>query len=531
MQSSTNSTAGSFFGLLDRALRVLDSKWFVWLLLAFGAALRIREYLLNNALYEDEAALALNIFNKSVGELFGRLDSNQVAPVGFLLLEKLSVVLFGTTEYALRLPPLLLSLAALLLFWELARRFVRGASLLLALGLFSASVYVTHYSSQVKQYSGDVAIGLGLALMGLRTATQSMTLKRTAWFAFAGAAAIWFSHPSVFVLAGVGSWLIIAAIARRDWQRMVRLSIACGFWLVSFVTSYLISLRGASQNSGLERSWEDKGTFMPLPPRSLSDLKWFPDALIRFFENPMGSPFPLVAVCVLIVGLIAVYRTHRAQLLVLILPVVFALLASGIHKYPFGKRLVLFLVPTAILVMASGFELLLTNRVSLRLLGVALSLLLVLKPMASASSHARWGPTNPDIRHIISYVKDHRQSGDFTYFYHGQRDAFRYYAPRLGFEEQEYAIGNDPPEKVPKRLATTVTFDTDKSDLDQLRGKSRVWIVFSGARIYQGVNEEQFMCEYLDTFALRIEQYKRSGIAAYLYDASGANAEVINESR
>src|SRR6185369_3984943 len=176
MQSSTTSTGG-FSSLLDRPLQALDSKWFVWLLLAFGAALRIREYLLNNALYEDEAALALNIFNKSARELFGRLDSNQVAPIGFLLLEKLSVTLFGTTEYALRLPALLFSVAALFLFFEVARRYVSGASLLLGLGLFASSVYVIHYSSQVKQYSADVAIGLAVMLMGLDLATQTVTLK------------------------------------------------------------------------------------------------------------------------------------------------------------------------------------------------------------------------------------------------------------------------------------------------------------------------------------------------------------------
>lgn len=530
MQRSTDTT-GRFSSLLDRLLHGLDSKWFVWLLLAFGAALRIREYLLNNALYEDEAALALNIFNKSAGALFGRLDSNQVAPVGFLLLEKLSVTLLGTTEYSLRLPPLLFSLVALFLFFELARRYVSGASLLLALGLFASSVYVIHYSSQVKQYSGDLAIGLALMLIGLRLATQAMTLKHTAMFALAGAAAIWFSHPSVFVLAGVGSSLIIAAIANKDRQRLVRISIAGGFWLVSFVASYLVTLRGASQNAGLERSWGDKGTFMPLPPRTFSDLKWFPDALIRFFDNPFGSPFPWVAVFILIIGLVAVYRAHRPQLLLLILPVLFTVLASGLHKYPFGKRLVLFLVPTAIVIMASGFQMLLANRIPLKLAGIALSLVLVLKPMASAASHARWGPTTGDIRYIMTYVKEHRLPGDFTYFYHGQRDAFRYYAPRLGFEEREYSIGNDPSEKVPKRLATTVIFDTDKADLDQLRGKPRVWIVFSGARVYQGINEEQFMCEYLDTFGSRIEQYKRAGIAAYLYDSSRTNPEVINESR
>src|SRR5262249_25192430 len=156
--NSTNRASNSFSNLIDRLLRILESRWFAWLLLAFGAILRIREYLINNALYEDEAALALNIINKSVAGLFGQLDSNQVSPVGFLMLEKLAVTIFGTSEDSLRLFPLLFSLASLILFYELAKRYLTGGALLFGLGLFAAASKVIHYSTQVKQYSSDIAI-------------------------------------------------------------------------------------------------------------------------------------------------------------------------------------------------------------------------------------------------------------------------------------------------------------------------------------------------------------------------------------
>jgi hypothetical protein len=520
MQNTIERGNNKLFGLLDRALSIADSKWLVWLLLGFGAALRVREYILNNALNEDEAALSLNIINKSMAELFGRLESNQVAPVGFLLLEKFAVTLFGTTEYSLRLVPLLLSLASLVLFWQVARRYVSGAASLFALGLFTSSAYLINYGAQVKQYSGDVAIALAVTLAGLYLIEQPLTIKQIVWFALLGAAVVWFSHPSVFVLAGVGSTLGIAAIWRRDWRRLTRLAVACGIWTISFLASFLVSLRGVSLNTGLERSWDAKKTFMPLPPISIADLKWFPETLLRFFTNPLTSPFPAIAIAVLIIGFFAAYRTNRQRLLLLGLPVLFALAASGLHKYPFGKRLILFLVPAVILLIAAGIQIFQTGAALLRMTGVVLALLLVLKPMVGAASHARWGPSGRDIRNIMSYVKEHRQPGDLTYFYHGQRDAFRYYAPRVGFEEEQYIIGNDPLEKVPKRAAILLIFETDKADLDQLRGKGRVWIVFSNARTYRGVNEEEYMCEHLDGFGRRLEQHKRPGIAAYLYDTS-----------
>src|SRR5918996_4581189 len=55
-------------------------------LIALALALRLTYYLLNPSLSNDEAQLALNIMHRSYGDLFERLDFNQAAPPGFLLL-------------------------------------------------------------------------------------------------------------------------------------------------------------------------------------------------------------------------------------------------------------------------------------------------------------------------------------------------------------------------------------------------------------------------------------------------------------
>jgi hypothetical protein len=517
MQESQSKTINRLPGLVDRLLRSLGSSRLQWLLLGFGAALRLREYSLNNALYEDEAALALNVINRAFSGLFGPLDSNQVAPVGFLMLEKSAVLLFGTSEYSLRLFPLLFSLGSLILFYLVAKQYLSGASLLFALGLFASAGYLVHYSAQVKQYTADVAIALAITLAALHVKNASLTAGRIAIFGVIGAILLWFSHPSVFVLAGVGSTLCLAALWRRDWRRLTGIGIACGAWLISFACFFFISLKSASSNATLEKSWDTKGTFLPLPPLSLSDFRWFPSTLIRFFTNPLASPFPLLAAAALLLGLFAAYRFDREKLLLLAAPVLFTLAASGIHKYPFGRRLLLFLVPAVVLLVSSGIQLLLTNKLPLQIAGVLLALLLVFKPLAGAASHARWGSSSRDIRTIMSYVRDRKQPGDLTYFYHGQRDAFHYYSSKLGFSEDEYMLGAEPPGKVRGQAI----LEYDKTDLDRLRGRGRVWLVFSNVRTYKDTNEETFMCSYVDEFGMRLEQHKHSGVAAYLFDTSG----------
>ncbi|MCX7754677.1 MAG: hypothetical protein N2117_05455, partial [Anaerolineales bacterium] len=83
-----------------------------WGLIGLGLVLRLRQYLINRSLWLDEAMLALNILHKDVWGLLGRLDYEQGAPVGFLLLEKLVVTLLGDGERALRLLPFLAGCAS-----------------------------------------------------------------------------------------------------------------------------------------------------------------------------------------------------------------------------------------------------------------------------------------------------------------------------------------------------------------------------------------------------------------------------------
>ncbi len=89
-----------------------------WTILALvvigiGIAMRIWFYVYNRSMYRDEAALALNIVNRSFAGLFKPLSNDQGAPTGFLTLEKLVVTIMGNSEYSLRLVPLIASILSL----------------------------------------------------------------------------------------------------------------------------------------------------------------------------------------------------------------------------------------------------------------------------------------------------------------------------------------------------------------------------------------------------------------------------------
>src|ERR1700722_6367862 len=73
-------------------------------LVLLGVGLRLWEYIFNRSLYLDEILLTRSIVGMPLRELLTKpLLMDQVAPRGFLLIERLVVIVFGPSEVALRL--------------------------------------------------------------------------------------------------------------------------------------------------------------------------------------------------------------------------------------------------------------------------------------------------------------------------------------------------------------------------------------------------------------------------------------------
>ena len=176
--------------------------------MAVGGAARLAQYLSGRSLFLDEAFLWLNLSRRSPGELLGRLDYAQGAPLPFLEGEKLLMAGLGDAEWALRLIPLLCGLVALPLAYLVARRCLRPLEVPVAVGLVALAPPLIYYSAEAKQYSLDVAVALALWLGGLCVARARLTAARAGALTAAGAAALWLSDPAVFVVAGVGGTLL-----------------------------------------------------------------------------------------------------------------------------------------------------------------------------------------------------------------------------------------------------------------------------------------------------------------------------------
>jgi uncharacterized membrane protein len=209
----------------------------VWAVVLLGVALRLHQYVYNRSLWLDEAFLALNLLEKPFTALFGQLSFNQAAPPGFLLVERADVAMFGKSEYALRLFPLVCGIGSVFLFERLTRLVLGRAAALLALALFGVSEGLVYYSSEVKQYSTDVAAGLVVTLAALDLRRRSPTRRRLTLWALLGPIAVWFSYAAAFVVAAAVVVLLAEEVSRRGLRLSRRVLAVPAAWIVSLVAA------------------------------------------------------------------------------------------------------------------------------------------------------------------------------------------------------------------------------------------------------------------------------------------------------
>ena len=481
----------------------------MWTILVAGALLRLAQYCSNRSLWCDEALLALNVLHRSWSGLLKPLDYSQGAPIGFLFLEKLSAEILGGSELALRAIPLLAGVGSLFLFWRVARRCLSSRAAAIAFALFAISFPLIYYSSEVKQYSSDVFVNLVLLTLMLEPGFPAPGPRAISWLGLAGAAAIWFSHPASFVLAGAAvTWAFFLG-ARRQWKQFRALATLVSVWGVSFVACYLISLRGLTQNARLLDFWRNQFPLVPL--WSVHNLPWLADRALAAVRDSAGVNAPLGAAFV-IAGFGSMFLHDKKVLGLLTVPAALVVLASALHTYPLAGRLMLFLVPNILLLAGEGVTWI-ADRIPARFSAVALALLtlLLFAQPAIATTRALLHPKYPeDIKPSIAHILQNQRVGDTWYVYHLARYQYWYYRDRLRLPVTNVHIGID----------CAGDLQCYAADLEQLRGTPRVWVLFSHIWVGDGVDEEQFFLHQLDGMGKRLDSYRSTGARAYLYDLS-----------
>jgi hypothetical protein len=355
-----DSFAGSMLAWVNKPRRfALSCENLAWLAVAVGVALRIWEYLELRPLYMDEISLLKNILGRSVFDFQHLLEDDQMAPPGFLVIERLAVRLPLEVRAAGRLFPLFCGVVSVFLMRGAARRYLDRRAVPLAVGLLALGDHLLYYSAEIKQYSCDLLLALAALFLAAPQPPERMSPGRFRTLSLFGLVAPWFSFSVVFLLAGVGLRLIASEAMRKDWRRSGRTAAVCLAWALSFALCFLLSRSLLSKRDFIWDWWNF--AFLPLPPRSRADVSFIVETLANVFINPGSilAPLPLpytaaLASLLAVIGCLSLGRRWPGGLFLVIAPLVFGLAASGLHQYPFHGRLLLYLVPTFLLLPSEG---------------------------------------------------------------------------------------------------------------------------------------------------------------------------------
>jgi hypothetical protein len=358
-------------------------------ILACGAMLRLGEYFSGRSYWLDEGSLLANLARPTLLTESGHLSGDQLAPLGFLMVQRMAVQGMGESPYVTRFLPLVCGLVSLWLFQCLVRRWQTGLPALAALALFSFSDDLIYYSSELKPYASDLCYGLGVLLLAA-TLDRPINRRSATGLAAVAVAAPWFSFPSAFLVAGCGVALICDRAINRSWNDVLSLGAIAVAWFLSFATAHRVSRSLLHPATTMYIFWDF--AFLPLPPRSWDDARAAAAQFLEVFVNPLNVTPPylggvgvVVPLTLVVFGLVRLTRRDPLVLAMLALPIVLAAVASAMRRYPFHGRLLLPLVPAFYLLMAEGTAL--AERHTRRAVHLALIAAVLAYPCLTAISH------------------------------------------------------------------------------------------------------------------------------------------------
>ncbi|WP_165864877.1 ArnT family glycosyltransferase [Rufibacter latericius] len=431
--------------------------------------------------------------------IFSDLEYQQKAPLGFLLMCKLTVVLFGGSEMALRLFPLLCGLASLYIFRIVCGRYLQLPGVAVAVAIFAFAPPLVYHTVEIKQYSAELLASV-LCLYLYLVYHKKRNFRSLMLWGVWGALIIWFSFSSIFILAGMAIGVSLYHLFRRDWKSVMRLSFPFVLWAISFGVNYLIITSKHTDSAWLIHYFKIRNGFMPFPPSSLRDFLWpIRKGVNRLIRFPLGllweggSQFgllgyflktPIIPILCIVSGLITFFKRDRQTLLVLLLPYVLVVGASAAELYPMYERLTVFLAPLFILIIALGSEQIIQILRSVSRRGAyVFPLLLLLAPFWATAKQMVYpellgGYKKAYYREALLYINSQFKEGDTVYVYWNMLTPYWFYRKTHGLafqakEGQDFrAVSNNSPDY----------FARLTPELEALKKSKRVWVLYSKNR-------------------------------------------------
>ena len=410
---------------------------------AIGIGLRFWDYFGNCSLNHDDICLALNLIGRSAGGLTHTLDFDQAAPLGFLWIERAMVCLFGPGEMALRLLPFVFGCASVILLARLATMLLPPLEAIAVVGFFGFSQALIGSTIQVKPYSLDILATIVLVSVFLPLTRNSASRTETIAAAAAGAFAMWFSFPSLFVLGGIGAATAIFAIVDREIVRLRRLLPVFCTWSVSAAGVFWFSVRPGILNGSLGH--HDFRDMFPVHAPALI-VPWMIEGVTTLGSISTSVWLaPLAAVALLFAVALMLWRRDRLSLL-LAAPIALCFIASVAQKYLWIPRLLFFATPLTLMITACEVGCFVRERSNaLRILAVSIACLALVYAGLSAFKNVVVNNRGfDDPRGAVAAIAQTWQPGDRIYASGPAMPCIIYYRKILHADQLDFVSSRNP---------------------------------------------------------------------------------------
>ena len=408
--------------LASRLLKFLPT-----IIIVTGILLRLIVYINNRCLWTDEVNIALNLYERSFVGLTTELSYQQYAPPLFLWACKLFTIIFGFSEQALRLYPLLTGIGCLLLLADILKKITSSRAVWYPLFILATGIFFLRYSTELKQYMSDAFVSTALIWTVLRIDIfkQSQLSFILKWLAV-GSIVIWSSMPSVFILAGVGLYYMLVCFNNKKHKGLLSILIVSITWLTQFLLYYYCVLKQQISSKYLV-SYHER-YFLFATPENQEEWLHNKDLLKDILSNCFGEhSLPLTFnLLLLIIGLLVLLIKRRSIGVLLITPIILMLFTAAINQYSLIPRLTLFIMPLLVLIVGVGLnQLLLTKQAFIRLpiIAICLASILYTKPLLVLTSPIE----EEQITEVLDCVVKQGYHSNEVYVYTGAVNSFRFY--------------------------------------------------------------------------------------------------------
>ena len=465
----------------------------------FAILLRLIVFFQNRSLFIDEASLSAQVIDKSFAGLFGNFV-DQFAPPLFCVLLKAATLIFGSTELALRFFPLAFGIGAILLFYHFCKHFLEIKHVIFPLFLFCFSVFMVQYATEAKQYTADTAIALGALLYCLKISPTSIKTKHFFQWGIFGILSIWFSMPVVFILFAVGVYYGFSFIQKQNWRLLLKLSLVIAFWLLSFGIYFFTIIKN---DLGIEKLENYHAPFfMPLLPTTSADLIKIGNILLSFFRTATGSTTVAIGwgIISVLIGIYFIFKKDKFVVMLISLPVLMAIIASGLQYYSLIPRLTLFFIPIIVLFIGKGTQVLLDAAPKYaKWLIIFIMTIVVVNQKSYPYFFQRF--EIEELRQVLNYVNENSKPEELKYVHFQAENAYVFYSQFYKYKEN-CSFEN----------AIVGLWNDRVSQLIINRNETKIWVIFSH---FDQKEIKKILAELKDHFEV-IDSHEKTGASCYL---------------